>query len=235
MFELKFDIDGLQETIRLSEQQITGARLKKPLSALGKVLRTDTKARIASGDGYPPLAENTVTKRQRTGTSLITKHGGVRKIKEANIERTVKRLQGYIAWTKNRYFGLGRFLKMPAAAEKKIKRWQRQLEQLNAALVRAQDTAYVDRKIGKTVHEKASGRLLGRIPDTIHFLVQVGDTGGVLFLRSRWRKQAAVRAHDQGDGHVPRRQIFKLTTEHIRKFRVILVEHGLAVWNGEGG
>lgn len=238
-FEISFPgFDDLEDKIIVQKEQLQGPPLKKALSSLGKVLRTDTKARVRAGEGYPGLAPSTLEKRAHTGTSLVTKHGEVRKEHAAAIEARVKRLQGYVAWTRKRYLGLGRFMKVPASAQRKIERWQRQLASLNKALIKAQETEYSERKTGKSIYERQHAQnrpLLGRIPDTIHSVVHVEGNGGLLWIRSRWKKQAAVKAHDEGDGHVPQRKIFVLAREHIAKFRASLIEHGIGViWGGPG-
>lgn len=236
-FEISFPgFDDLQDRIVIAKDSLEGPALKRSLSSLGKILRVDTKERIRRGDGYPPLAPSTLAKRAHTGTSLVTKHGELRKAKAEQIEHMVKRLQGYIAWTQNRYLGLGRFMKVPRAAEKKIRSWQRQLEKLNRALVKAQETSYAERRTGRSIYERHQAQnrpLLGRVPDTIHSLVHTEGAGGFVWIRSRWRKQHVVRAHDEGLGHNDQRKLFVLLRQHIQVFREILIRNGVAMIWGE--
>jgi hypothetical protein len=236
MFEITFPgFDDLQDRIQIAQGRITGDQLKKPLSKMGKILREDTKARIAAAEDYPPLAPSTIAHREHTGTSLVNKRGEIRASQQKRIERTAKRLRGYIAWTQNRYLGLGKYLGVPESAKKRIVRWQKQLAALDRQMRAAQDTWYEDRKIGKRLSERWARRpLLGRLPGTIRFIMDLTDHGGAVLVNSRWKRQAAVRAHDQGDGHVPKRQVFKLLRKHIDQFRRLLIEHGIGViWGGE--
>lgn len=228
---IDFDIGGgLIRSLELMGE--AAADIGKPLRQWAADKRKDAKARIESGEGMPPLSPATLEKRQRTGTSKITKHGNIRAGYSKYLDREAKRMRGLIAWAQNRYLGLGRFA-MPADIKAKAARWQKRLENLNKQIARAQDTEYQDRKIGKTVFDRKGTKRLAKLPGSIRTWVKAGKDGrgsAVVYSRAGIIGKIHNDGGPAGNGaQIPACNYLRVTSKDVDNLTKRLVEHGVTV------
>lgn len=228
---IDFDIGGgLIRSLELMGE--AAADIGKPLRKWAADKRKDAKARIESEEGMPPLSPATLEKRQRTGTSKIAKHGNIRVGYSKYLDREAARMRGLIAWSKRRYLGLGRFA-MPADIQAKVARWSKRLDNLNKQIVRAQDTEYQDRKIGKTVFDRKGTKMLPRLPGSIKTWVKAGKDGrgsAVVYSRAGIIGKIHNDGGPAGNGaQIPARRFLELTSKDVDSLTKHLVEHGVTV------
>jgi len=119
----------LERPIEALEELLNDPKTVRPFA---QRLRDRAKAHIASEGGgtWPPFAESTLKKRQRTGTSAITKHGQIRAAEIRRIEGQIGKLQ-----KKAQQGGWG------AQERKKLARLQRRLEYLVKLKARPEEAA----------------------------------------------------------------------------------------------
>jgi hypothetical protein len=128
--KLEFHLEGgLIESLELMGER--AADPGPPLRKWGTYKRKEVKALIQSEEGFAPLASSTLLKRQRSRTGRVTRHGHLRSAYAKRLDARSKRIQGLIAWSQRRYLGLGRVLGPSAGIQKKVARWQKELEAIN--------------------------------------------------------------------------------------------------------
>jgi len=67
-------------------------------------------------------------------------------------------------------------------------------------------------------------RLLGRVPDTLYGKTAKQGDHYIVVVGSRWRKDGI---HNEGDGHVPKREHVTLTGNDVERLKALIVDYSL--------
>lgn len=242
-FELQ---GGLLETLDIAEARAED--LGPPCREWGARKRKRVKEAINSGEGLPPLAESTLAKRRRTGTSQITRHGHLRAGVARRLDARGKRIDGLIRHYEEsfgrrhaaagvglarRRGGTGAVTVLPPDVQKKVDRLRAQREAINRQIVRAQETHYADRKIGKTLLEKKGDKRFPKLASTIRMTVVAKGAQGTVIVRCA----AGIIGKVQNEGgpvgngaEVPETDFLVLTSEDIEDFKGLLIKHGISIF-----
>ena len=71
---------------------------------------------------------------------------------------------------------------------------------------------------------RSSIRLLGRVPDTLYGKTAKQGDHYIVVVGSRWRKDGI---HNEGDGHVPKREHVTLTGGDVERLKSLIVDYSL--------
>lgn len=72
-------------------------------------------------------------------------------------------------------------------------------------------------------------KVLGRVPSTLFYKVLNKGAAFALIIGSKWTKDGI---HNEGDGHVPKREHVKLESEDVQRLTQILVDYGIQPLKG---
>lgn len=236
---------GLLETLDIAETRAED--LGPPCRSWGGYKRAQVKAKIESGD-LPPLAESTLQKRRRTGTSKITRQGHLRAGVARRLDARRARIDGLIRHYEEsfgqrqtaagvglarRRGGTGAITALPPDVQKKVDRLRAAREAINRQLVKAQETSYADRKTGKTVADKKGDKRFPKLGSTIRMQVVAKGASGTVVVRC----SAGVIGKVQNEGgpvgngaEVPPTDFLVLTSEDIEVFKAKLIKHGISIF-----
>lgn len=228
--KLDFELEGgLMQSLEVLATRAED--LKAPCAKWGGYKRKQVKEKIESGEGMPPLAESTLKKRRRTGTSAITRHGELRAGVARRLDARGKRIDGLLQFYRERYTTY-----VPLDVQQKVARLQARRESINRGLVKAQETAYADRKIGRTQLEARGDKRFPKLASTIRMKVIAKGTSGTVIVRCA----AGVigKTHNEGGpvgngAEVPSTSFIVLTSKDIEVFKRLLIDHGVSVLSEE--
>lgn len=240
---------GLLESLDIAE--VRAEDLGPPCRAWGAYKRKQVKEKINSGEGIPPLAESTLEKRRSTGTSTVTRQGKLRTGAARRLDAKGKRIDGLIKHYEEsfgqrqtaagvglarRSGGTGAITALPPDVQRKVDRLRKQRAAINRQLVKSQETAYADRKIGKTVAEKKGEKRFPKLAATIRAEVEAKGTRASVTVRSA----AGIIGKVQNEGgpvgngaEVPETDFLVLTSKDVEVFAEKLIDHGVSVFKEE--
>lgn len=213
--DFRIDYSQLEERFRAAAQR--GYNLAPLLNSVGKEWKDEAREKIRSGEGMPPLAPATLEKRQHTGTSLVTKHGQLRRGRARAIDNEIARIKGLLTHYEKRWFGLGT-LAVPADVRQKVEGMRRRLAALNKQLSRSQESEYAERKIGKTVADKRGTTRLGqRFISSLFLKVERRGRDWALLVASfiAWSEAQNAGATVGHGAVIPPTWFLKLTQEKV--------------------
>lgn len=229
MLKLGFKSDFGAPLARLQKMMKQAQDLTPLFRRWSKVLREDAKARIASGEGFAPLAESTQKRLQHTRASAITVQGKVR-------TSYAKRLAGYLA----RQVKSGKLEKGVLSDLKQLMQGGREAlsfdlsDRRAKSLVRLQKQfkqVHQGKRVGGEKRQSGKHKILGKLGGTL--IAKAESNQAICESRVPWSK-----VHNEGGtaGHgaqIPARQFFVFSPNLKQKLEKLTLQHFLLTYEEE--